>query len=597
MRWFNPKSEAQTDGRPGLKFEIPHRLRAMVRARESSIIVLAAIIGVLGGLVVVLMGTTVSLLHVAFFQLDPGERLSGRVSLDPLRAFLTPCLGGLVFGTVAAYINRRRGTEVDPIEANALHGGRMSMRGSLIVAAQTVWSSGVGASVGLEAGYTQWASGIASKIGQAFRLRRSDMRILVGAGSAAAIAGAFGAPLGGAFYGFELIIGSYSVNSLAPVGVASLLGYLIAQAFSPSALGIEAGTVESLALRDIMIAAGFGVLAGIFGILIMHGVAACERLFARMPIKSALRPMIAGAIVGLLAMISPQVMSSGHGALHLTGLFKLPLATLATIFLLKSLASIVSLGSGFRGGLFFASLLLGALGGQLFATGVSTLVPAAHLNPDAYAIIGLSALSASVIGGPLTMSFIALESTGDLWLTTAVLIAVIIARQVTREFFGYTFATWRFHLRGETIRSAADVGWIRDLTVGQMMRADVRTTPAETTVATFRENFPLGSTNQVLAIDEDGRYSGMILFTEAQATEIDKTRLVHDLLRLADHMLLPQMTIQGAINAFDRFEAEALPVVDTLERRQVIGMLSEAHALRRYSDASERRRREVLGEL
>ncbi len=85
----------------------------------------------------------------------------------------------------------------------------------------------------------------------------------------------------------------------------------------------------------------------------------------------------------------------------------------------------------------------------------------------------MSALSASVIGGPLTMSFIALESTGNLWLTTAVLVAVMISTQITRELFGYSFATWRLHLRGETIRSAADVGWIRDLTVRRLMRPDV----------------------------------------------------------------------------------------------------------------------------
>ena len=127
-----------------------------------------------------------------------------------------------MFGLVTAYITRRRGTEVDPIEANALHGGRMSMRGSLIVAAQTVWSSGVGASVGLEAGYTQLASGIASKIGQAFRLRRSDMRILVGCGAAGGDRRRLRRAAGGAFYGFELIIGSYSIASLAPVGMAAL---------------------------------------------------------------------------------------------------------------------------------------------------------------------------------------------------------------------------------------------------------------------------------------------------------------------------------------------------------------------------------------
>jgi CIC family chloride channel protein len=584
MHWFT---------RP---LEVPHRLRAIVRARESSVIVLAVVIGAIAGLAVAAMGEAVGYMHQVFFGLDPGERLSGRGSLDPLHAFVPPCLGGLLFGLVTAYITRRRGTEVDPIEANALHGGRMSMRGSLIVAAQTVWSSGIGASVGLEAGYTQLASGIASAIGRSFRLRRSDMRILVGCGAAAAIAGAFGAPLGGAFYGFELIIGSYSIASLAPVGMASLVGYLTAQAFTLDRLGIETGAVSNLAVHDVVIAAFVGVLAAVFGILLMRGVAACELFFTRLRVKPALRPMIGGAVVGLLALISPQVMSSGHGALHLTGIFKLPLATIALIFMLKSLASMVSLGSGFRGGLFFASLLLGALGGQLFAFGLGAVLPGLHIDPDSYAIIGMCALSVSVIGGPLTMTFIALETTGDLWLTTAVVIAAIIAMQVTREFFGYSFATWRFHLRGETIRSAADVGWIRDLTVAQMMRADVRTTPVESPIPAFREAFPLGSTNQVVAVDEDGRYAGMVIVAEAHAAELSATASLRDILHHSDHMLLSQMTAQEAVAAFDRYEAEALAVVDSLERRQVTGLLSEAHALRRYSDASERQRRELLGE-
>ena len=578
-------------------FEVPHRLRAIVRARESSVIVLAAVAGALAGLAVAAMGGLVALMHISFFGLDPGERLSGQVSLDPLYAFLTPTLGGLLFGLVTAYVTRRRGTEVDPIEANALHGGRMSMRGSLIVAAQTVWSSGIGASVGLEAGYTQLASGIASKIGQAFRLRRSDMRVLVGCGAAGAIAGAFGAPLGGAFYGFELIIGSYTVPSLAPVGMASLLGYLTARTFTPDRLGIETGTVSSLAVHDIVIAGGFGLLAAVFGIALMRGVAACELLFTKARVKPALRPMLGGTLVGLLAMISPQVLSSGHGALHLSGMFKLPLQTIALIFVLKAIASMISLGSGFRGGLFFASLLLGSFGGQLFAVGLNALWPGLHVDPDAFAIIGMSALSVSVIGGPLTMTFIALETTGDLWLTTAVLIAVIISMQVTREFFGYSFTTWRFHLRGETIRSAADVGWIRDLTVAQMMRADVRTTPVETTIAAFREAFPLGSSNQVVAVDEDGRYAGMVILAEAHAAELAATASLRNILHHTDHVVVPQNTAQEAIAAFDRYEAEALVVVDSAERRQVMGLLSEAHTLRRYSDASERQRRELLGEL
>jgi CIC family chloride channel protein len=178
-----------------------------------------------------------------------------------------------------------------------------------------------------------------------------------------------------------------------------------------------------------------------------------------------------------------------------------------------------------------------------------------------------------------------------------VLIAVIISAQVTREFFGYSFATWRFHLRGETIRSAADVGWIRDLTVARMMRPDVRTTPVDTPIADFRQAFPLGSTSRVIAVDADGRYAGMVMVPEAHGADLDATGSIRDTVHLADSFLLPQMTVQDAISSFDRTEAEALAVLDNAEHRHVMGILTEAHALRRYSDASERRRRELLGEF
>jgi CIC family chloride channel protein len=246
--------------------------------------------------------------------------------------------------------------------------------------------------------------------------------------------------------------------------------------------------------------------------------------------------------------------------------------------------------------LFFASLLLGALGGRLFSDGVSWLLPALGLDPHVYAIIGMGALSVAVIGGPLTMTFIALETTGDLWLTTAVLIAVIVSAQVTREAFGYSFTTWRFHLRGETIRSAADVGWIRELTARRMMRPDVRTVPAHTTVGRFRMVFPLGSTTQVVALDEDKAYAGIVLVAEAHAPELDDSTPVRDILHHRHATLLPGMTVKEVVAAFDKAEAEALAVIESRESRHVIGLLTEAYALRRYSEELELRRKELTGE-
>ena len=578
--------------------EVPRRLRAWVRAREAGTVALAAVVGAVAGLVVTVMGGVVSSLHELFFLLPPGERLSAAKAIHPLAALLVPSIGGLLLGLAGLTINRiGRERFVDPIEANAVRGGRMSFRGSMIVALQTVWSSGVGASVGLEAGYTQAASGIGSWFGRVFHVRRNDLRLMVGCGAAGAIAGAFGAPFGGAFYAFELVMGGYTAAALVPIGIAALNGYLVARLFSPLPLGIYADAMGPVTVRDMVIASVLGLIAALIGVGLMRGVALCEQLLERVKLWPPLRPALGGLAVGAMAIVTPQVMSSGHGALHLSGMMDMPLRAIALVFLLKIAASIISLGSGFRGGLFFASLLLGVLCGRLFAAGASALWPGLMLDVNVYAIIGMGALSASIIGAPLTMTFIALESTGDFWLATAVLIAVIIATQITREIFGYSFATWRFHLRGETIRSAADVGWIRDLTVGRMMRPDFHTVQRDTTIEAFRTQFPLGSTGQVIAVDPDGHYAGIVIVPEAHGLDEGLDKPVDAILHYRETVLLPSMNVREAAAAFDRAEAESLAVVDSAVARQVVGLLSETHTLRRYAEESELRRRELFGEV
>jgi CIC family chloride channel protein len=578
--------------------EAPRRLRAFVRAHESSLVVLAALVGTIAGWVVLAMSVAVAGLHAVLFNIDIRERLSSQFSIEQLRAVLVPSLGGLVLGLALLLLQRwRPAREIDPIEANALHGGRMSFRGSVIVALQTVWSSGVGASVGLEAGYTQLASGVAASLGRAFHLRRADQRIMVGCGAAAAIAGAFGAPLAGAFYAFELVIGGYTPASLAAVGVAAVAGYFVTHGFAALSLGIGVGPVGDVLGRDLAIAALLGILAALFGIAIMRGVALCESLLAKTGVWLPLRPALGGLAVGLFALLTPQVMSSGHGALHFASIVSMPLTMIAIVFVLKALASVISLGSGFRGGLFFASLFLGALGGRLFAAGIDMIWPGLNLDPNVYAIVGMSALSASVIGGPLTMAFIALESTGNLWLTTAVLVAVIISTQITRELFGYSFATWRFHLRGESIRSAADVGWIRDLTVRRLMRPDVPTVNADMPIEQFRGKFPLGSKTRVVAVDAAGRYVGLALVADAHAPEIDAAGGLKGILHYPDVVLYPLMNIQEAIAVFDAAEAESLVVVEGGGEQRPIGILTEVHAMRRYAEESEQRRREAVGDI
>ena len=179
-------------------------------------------------------------------------------------------------------------------------------------------------------------------------------------------------------------------------------------------------------------------------------------------------------MVGLLGIITPKAMSSGHSALHAYIDVSFPFFVVFGVLLAKAVASAFSIGAGFRGGLFFASLFLGALFGKVFA-GICGVMPfVAYMPAGFYAVVGMSGLATAIVGGPLTMTFLALESTQNFAVTMAVLAASIAATITVRRLFGYSFATWRFHLRGENIRSAVDVGWIHSLTVGRMMRAHHR---------------------------------------------------------------------------------------------------------------------------
>ena len=508
---------------PSRYLEAPRRLRAFVRAHETSLVVLAAMIGTIGGLVVLAMSVAVAALHALLFNISITERLSSQPSIETLRAVLVPSLGGLLLGVALLLLLRwRPAREIDPIEANALHGGRMSFRGSVIVALQTIWSSGVGASVGLEAGYTQLASGLAASLGRGFHLRRADQRIMVGCGAAAAISGAFGAPLAGAFYAFELVIGGYTPASLTPVGVAAVAGYFVTHGFAALSLGISVGPVGDVVGRDLAIAALLGVLAALFGILIMRGVALCETGLAKTRLWPPLRPALGGLAVGLLALLTPQVMSSGHGALHFSGLVSMPLQIIAGVFVLKALASIVSLGSGFRGGLFFATLFMGALGGRLFAAGVDLVWPGLALDPNVYAVIGMSALSASVIGGPAD--------------------DVVHRAGIDRQSLAHHGGAGRgHHLDPDHARivrllvcDLAPASARRDHPQRRRCRLDPRshgrppdaagmsTTSMPTSGSrNSGRRFPLGSKTQVVAVDADGRYVGLALVAEAHAPDID----------------------------------------------------------------------------
>ncbi|NTJ12024.1 chloride channel protein [Rhizobium lusitanum] len=570
-------------------FKIPQRLRAIVRADETWLVVLAGLVGIIAGCFVALMVATVQWLHHVLFVIE-GHEVSGAAFIDPWRAAFVPAAGGIILGMIGWLSTRGpRISIIDPVEANALHGGRIPIKGSLLLVLQTMVSNGFGASIGMEAGYTQIGSAIASRLGQILHVRRSDLRTLVGCGAAGAIAAAFDAPLTGAFYTFELIIATYSIATLAPVVVASIAAVGTMRILFPQQ-SFQVGFAGTLTASDYSLVFVVAIVSALIAIAMMRTVTLVELLFSKSGLPIWMRPTIGGICVGGMALITPAVLSSGHSALHVGFGAYYTAPVLIMLIGLKVLASAISIGSGFRGGLFFASLFLGAMLGKLVALGWM-LVFGLKVPALVVAIVGMCATATAVLGAPLTMAFLALETTGSLPLTIAVLAAAVVSSITVRRLFGYSFATWRFHLRGESIRSAADIGWIRDLSVGRMMRKDVRTIPENTELSRLRRDFPLGAAQRFTVADSEGRYVGIILVPEIHRELPDETQ-AKDLVHFADTALLQATNVREAMKTFSAAEADALAVIDNWTERKVVGLLTEQHALRRYNEELDRRQNE-----
>jgi CIC family chloride channel protein len=575
-------------------------IRANIRNSDLGLVAIAAVLGVVVGIAVAALPQIVSAIHAALFGVSFDSHVSGDAPIEWWRVLLVPSVGGLVYGIVAYLARRWRPRDiVDAIEANALHGGRMSLNDSLRLTGLTIMSAGVGASVGLEAAYTQLGAGIASRFGRALRLRRADLRTFVGCGAAAAIAAAFNAPLAGAFYAFELIVGTYTLATLAPVAVAALSATLVVrQLFGDQPIFLTHEHID-LEAHDYLLLAIEGVAAAGLGIAAMVGVTRVETWFRRVALPSWLRPAAGGLVLGAIALVFPQVLGSGHGGILtvMSSGFELPL--LVALMIAKIAASAISIGSGFRGGMFSSALYIGCLFGSAVAVILAHVVPWALPSPTIFILAGMGAVAAAVVGAPVTMILLVLEVTSDFSATLGVTAAVIVASLGVRHWFGYSFATWRFHIRGVSLRSAHDVGWLHDLTVDRLMQQDFATVPLELGLGELRQKFPLGEPRRVFAVDAGGRYAGAIDLQDAHGTDLDAkcdTLTVKDLAHGEAYFLTSFQSVRLALDLFLASATETLAVVDNPVDRRVTGYLTEAYALRRYNRELEARRREELGD-
>jgi CIC family chloride channel protein len=390
----------------------------------------------------------------------------------------------------------------------------------------------------------------------------------------------------------------YSVGSAAPILIAALSAGLTANWLGGAPYSLDVAQVSTILPVQAGVLIALALTVGAVGIGLVRLVTAAERALQRTRLPYWLSPAVGGLCVGGMALITPQVLAAGHGAMVLDLSLDMSAAMLLGIVGLKIAACVISLASGFRGGLFFASLFVGCLIGKLLAVVLQHPLLGLAIDPTVTALAGMACLGVAVVGGPLTMSFLVLELTRNIEVTAWIVVACLVTSTFVRAVFGYSFSTWRLHLRGESIRGADDVGWLRNLTVGRLMRTDLQTVPAGATVAECRKAFPLGSVAALCVVDEEGAYRGTVTPTDlfsSDWTAAEETPIVA-LARHRETVLFRPMNVRAALRSFEQAEAEVLAVLDDPTRRTPIGFLSESSARRRYGEEMDKAAAHLVGQ-
>ncbi len=381
--------------------------------------------------------------------------------------------GGLVVGVLNHFAmpGRRPSGIADVIKAAQADDGRMSVRGGVVGAALTALSIGCGASVGREGPAVHIGASLSAWVAQLLGMPARHARTLLGCGAAAAVAASFNAPIAGALFAHEVVVGHYGLRALAPVVMASASATVVSRWWYGDfpAFSVPPSAMHNFA--ELPAFALLGVGCGGLAVLFMAVLVRAGREVGRLPMPVWLRPAVGGLIVAAVALAEPRVLGVGYEAMDLT--LRGGLAWHAILLLLgaKFVATVASLGFGFHGGVFSPCLILGALFGGAVGSAAAALAPDLASGPAAYALVGAAAVTSAVLGAPISTALIVFELTADYRLAVAVMVAVVISNQVARGFAKLpSYFHWQLAARGIDLDREFDHAFLSDLSVADAMR-------------------------------------------------------------------------------------------------------------------------------
>lgn len=412
-------------------------------------VVVAIVTGLGAGLGAVALRALIHAVQSVFF--GPGPNLLALAEALPWTwRLLAPALGGAVVGPLVYFVAREaKGHGVPEVmESIILRGGAIRPRVVIVKALASAITIGSGGSVGREGPIVQIGSALGSTIGQALGLSARQLRTLVGCGAAAGIAAAFNAPIAGALFAVEILLGDFGVPQFSPIVIASVVATVVSRYFLGDFPAFVVPAYHLVSPFELAPYLAVGVVAGLVALAFIAVLYGLEDAFERVPIPEFSKPLIGGLLVGAIGIVLPQVFGVGYDTINAALTSQLSWGLLGLLLIVKILATSITLGSGGSGGVFAPSLFLGAMTGGFLGSFLHAWFPTWTAEPGAYALVGMGAVVAAATHAPITAIIIIFELTGDYRIIPPLMTACVVSTLIATWLRPDSIYTLKLRRRG-----------------------------------------------------------------------------------------------------------------------------------------------------
>jgi len=426
----------------------PH-LASFQAAQQPKVWILSIGAGVAGGMVAILFRSMIGWLQYLWIG-TTSERILDRLASLPWWFTLGgPVLAGCLISLILFFRpTSRHGGVADVIEARAHDGKKLSLKESLVGTAISLITLGFGGSAGREGPVVYFAASVSKALFRFFELPPSARRIMLGCGVAAAISASFNAPIAGVLFAHEVILGHFAMSAFVPVAIASVIASTMSRAWFGDNPAFLVPDFQITSLWEIPAFALLGVTCAIVAICFQTSLIGGDWVARHFKIKAFVRPAIGGFAVGLIALAYPQILGVGYEATDAALTNHWSLQTMLALIIAKTIATSITLATRMGGGIFSPSLYLGAMTGGAFGLMAASVFPELASSEALYAIIGMGAVAASVLGAPISTTVMIFELTGGFAFSIALLFAVSISAGISQAVMGRSFFYWQLYTRG-----------------------------------------------------------------------------------------------------------------------------------------------------